>query len=91
MATSPISTTTPRRRRTGLEEALAERDALAAEVTLGRIWAAVRNAPQASATASSEPERQAAAQYRQLVGALRSAERTADHAWRRFCRILDER
>lgn len=93
MAASPISTTAPGRGcRTGVEKVLAERDALATEAAVRGARAAVRDAHHAWAAARSEAEkRAAAAQYRQLVGVFRSAERAADHAWRRFCRILDDR
>jgi hypothetical protein len=92
MAAIPIPATAPRRRWRALEEILAERDALAAEVAVRGSRAAVREAHHAWVAARSEAERRAAAaQYRQLVGDFRSAERAADQAWRRFCRILDDR
>ena len=92
MAAIPMPATAPRRRWRALEEILAERDALAAELAVRSTRAAVREAHHAWAAARSEAERRAAAaRYRQLVGDFRSAERAADHAWRRFCRILDDR
>ena len=93
MGASLISTTVPRRRwRTGVEKALAEHDALAAELAARSARAAVREARHTWVTASSEAERRAAAaQYRQLLGDFRNAERAADDAWRRFCRSLDGR
>jgi len=93
MAASLIPSTAQRHRcRTRAEKILAERDALAAEAAARGARAAVREAHHALVAASSEAERQAAAaQYRELVGVFRSAERAADHAWRRLCRILDDR
>jgi len=93
MAACPILTTAPRQWwRTRVEKILAERDALAAEEDARGARAAVREAHQALVAASSEGERRAAAaKCRELVGVFQSAERAADHAWRRFCRTLDDR